>query len=298
TLLGTTDGTGGYQITAEGVQGFTTDPTACTAGAPPPMTDAKSETVDSQSSGDAAVESGCAPVAIPGRTVTWAELGVAPEVAALVSGRLHVYTSTDGGAFAPVTLPAGGSAQSATAMPDGDGYRIVTANSADETMHTLISSDGVSWADAGAPVDGWVQTSGQLGGRPALVVANKDSISLLLATSDGGWSSTDLNGVAGVSGSPGSLTAAIGPLGVVATITEGDVSTPTTTVIASTDGVTFETHHLADLAGDGDWYPMGVAVSADAMTIRMLPSGFYTATNTDRLPADAGPQHLVVGTRG
>jgi hypothetical protein len=231
------------------------------------------------------------------RSYTWDELGIDPELRSLMAGEVHLYRSADGAQFQEVTAPAVDGYLAGLVGGD-DGYRLLTG-SLREGVHQLFSADGETWTSSGADLSGWVLTSGSLAGTPAAVVTTDSGATLLTAAPGGGWDALDLMGAVGVTSSAsrpaGVVTAGVGPLGLIAVVS-ADGTPANTFVVDSADGRRFTTHSIAELAGAGDWSIAGVAMNADAATVRLMPAAKPSDGTT--FPPPPGPQRLLVGTPG
>ena len=180
----------------------------------------------------------------------------------------------------------------------GDGYRMLVGDRRTSTLHPMWSTDGRSWAPAGADLQGYIQTIGLLAGTPAaILVGDASGASLLMATGGGGWTRSDLLSASGGSNGanqPGSLIdATIGPLGLAAATYTEDASGHAT-IIDSPNGLDFSSHTVGELAGSGDWTVTGVSMNADAVIVRLRPAP--DSGSASGSPAAPGPQRLLVGT--
>ena len=226
---------------------------------------------------------------------TWAQLGLDPTLQALLGGEVHVYASADGSTFDEVGRPDGANATVGALIGGSDGYRMLMYDGLGSVLHPYWSPDGRTWTSSGADVEGMVQTSGLLAGSPAAVIEDNAGSSLLLAAPGGGWTSSDLLAATGANGSSavGLSSASIGPLGLVATFADGGVDNDAY-VVDSADGRTFDRHRLSEIDGGGDWSTTGSSVSADAVTLRLVPA---LKPGADPATLPVGPQRLVVGIR-
>jgi hypothetical protein len=228
------------------------------------------------------------------RSYTWAQLGLEPELQALVQGRLYVYSSADGQTFTPVApagIPAIGGGSLGGLIGSADGYRLFMTEAMSSIAREAFSADGRSWNVTGS-FDGWVQNAGHIGTGPAAVVSDRQGASLLTGAPDGGWSSASISAALQASGSGANTSmgpAALGPLGFVG-LGMGDGGTENMSVVESVDGRTFSVHHLSDLGVAGRYEPLGVTMNADAVVIRLGAA----STGTDPTPLT---QRLLVGTR-
>lgn len=235
---------------------------------------------------------GAAPVA--GAHYTWAELGIGPDLAALIDGQMHVFHAPPGGAFTEVAFPVRDRGRAQALVSDGSGFRVLLGDGQGDALRQLRSTDGVRWVSSGPDMAGFARSVGTLDGRPAVVVDGTRDL-LLVATPDG-WTSTDLSRaideVAGLAMSVQDV--AVGPLGVVAIVQQfGPGNATDTAVLTSADGRQFA---VADVDGLGSgrqgWYAVGVEMNPDAVVIRVQPPpGDVPVGEPDTR------QRLLVGTR-
>jgi hypothetical protein len=223
------------------------------------------------------------------KSYTWSELGLEPELQALLGGVVHVYTSADGSTFdeTPETgLPRG---YVAALVGSDDGYRMFLAGLQSSVAHPMFSADGRSWVASGDDITGWVRSTGRLAGNPAAVVdRNGGGTELLLAAPGGGWTTSDM----GLTGPDQWVQdVAIGPLGVVAVVGGGSTRTE---VVESADGHQFTRHELTELIGDDHWAMSGISMNADAVIVRLSQPSDPNAAPEDVPTA----QRLLVGVPG
>jgi hypothetical protein len=229
------------------------------------------------------------------RAYTWEELGLDPELRAIVNGETHLFRSTGGDPFAevPAALPPG----SVTALfSTATGYRLLLAADSPRTAQ-VRSTDGLTWERSGPDLAAgpFAVTKGLLGRQPAVVYYADQTDHVRLATADraGVWTVGDLSlAVPGREGRPlfpGNPT--FGPLGLAAVATPDDGKLlPDGHLVLSTDGRTVSATPLGPMAGDGPWIVSGLTVDADAVIVRL--------TRPDQgQPGSGGPsQRLLVGT--
>ncbi len=231
---------------------------------------------------------------------TWEQLGLDPALRPLVQGQVHLYHSTDGSTFDDVT-PTGtlfdGAGEVNALVGGSDGFRMVLDAADHTSVRQVGSADGRTWASTGPDLSGWVQTSGTLVDRPAIVLTTPTSVQLLTAAPGGGWATTDLGRAVGFStdeNRPAAFqTVGFGRLGLVGILLlSTDPEHPL--IVESRDGQTFTRRPVTELAGPGPWDPTGVVMNADAVTIRLAPIPAPDATRT----TPPGPERLLVGTPG
>jgi hypothetical protein len=223
--------------------------------------------------------------AAPGRTYSWEELAVAPEVAALAAGRTLVFVSDDGTTFDQVDIPAADGWRWANELvASDDGYTLVTGGEPG-VSYVLVSPDGHSWTQTD-DLPGVVSAAGLIGSRVAVALYHDDpepSGQTLLVRESTGWVPVDVSGL-GISGLEiGPVT--FGPLGVVA-IGWGENRD---VLIHSADGNRLSVVDIADLVGDDYLTVSGVDITADAIAVRL-------GRPMDREGKPTAPQHVLVGT--
>ncbi|MGH9185286.1 MAG: hypothetical protein ACRD0U_05675, partial [Acidimicrobiales bacterium] len=225
------------------------------------------------------------------QTFTWRELGLAPELEALLAGELHVFASADGETFEEVEVPTDGRASQPHLVATTDGYYLfvqdglVQSPAAEPTTRVFRSADGRTWqADPAGTMSGYFQSAGLLAGQPAVLLGQPDGgMALAVAQPDSTWSSVDLRGVLG-GASAYADGAAFGPLGMAAVIWSEEGGPR---VAYSPDGANFSLVPMADYVDEHG--SIGVTVTADAVTVRVTEQG-------DGDPATVTPQLLLVGT--
>jgi hypothetical protein len=232
---------------------------------------------------------------------TFAELGIGSELQSLIAGQLHVFASSNGATFDEVALPDEARGQGSVVATD-DGFVLFASDdtSGGNIVTTLHSGDGRSWTvDGAAGIDGWLSTTGTIGGRAAAVVQSQNDGGAVLRTRqpDGSWSTLDLDAAVTELGQPDGLhlsvtTADIGPLGAAAVVSTYDGVTGEIDqhfVVYSPDGRSISIQPLAALPAAPAGYPGAVRVSADAVTIV-----FGDANDDDGVSSST----LLVGTKG
>jgi hypothetical protein len=210
---------------------------------------------------------------------TFAELGIGSELQSLIAGQLHVFASSDGATFDEVALPDGARGQGSVVATD-EGFVLFTSDytSGGNIVTTLHSGDGRSWTvDGAAAIEGWLVTTGKIGGRAAAVVQSPIDGGAVLRTRqpDGSWSTLDLDAVVSELGVPAGRhlsvgSADIGPLGAAAVVSTYDGVTGEFDqhfAVYSPDGRSISIQPLATLPAAPAGYPGAVRVSADAVTI-------------------------------
>lgn len=227
-------------------------------------------------------------------TYTWEELGLDPELRALLDGRTHVYTTQDGEHFEAATLPEGLTGASARAVATSAGYAVFVGEWSGEAASTqvLTSPDGVAFTNApGSPFSGGMGDAGVLGGQPAVAVFAADgtpygTTTVRVGRADGSWTELPLS-------EPGDGIGAVafGPLGLAAVVWEpvdgSDVTTPH--LVHTADGVTLSTVSLEDELGASAANVIGVSVTADAIFVRI-------GGPVDDDPSTPPVQKVLVGT--
>ena len=219
-------------------------------------------------------------------TYTWDELGLDPELQALIPGRAYVYSTDDGADFERADLPADAIGWGGQVLATPDGYRLFlgAAGPKDSTTSVLRSTDGHAWTAAGQ-IPGAPQSVGLLGDRPAVAVAGSEDIDVLVGQPDGTWVPLDIRSA--VDAATQVYDVAFGPLGVAAILGGVDEASEIY-VVHSADGSALSAVALADHV-DGPAYVVGVSVSADAILVRL-------GGPDDGDPATAPTQRVLVGT--
>lgn len=205
-----------------------------------------------------------------GTVWTWADLGLGPDVAALVQPAAKVFVATGDGAFEPVATPEFWNAPNsslqlfegptgfvASLSTWGDG--VVAAD-----LSLWSSTDGRTWealATPGNPM--WIQQIGVVGDR--IVVVNQEPTGWTAHSSTDGsnWTSVDLGAVA----DPANPTRAVN--GYVEAVTVGDgwlvvaVAAPTGAEPVTEDAVAMD--HLLLTSTDAlDWTVTDLSTLTDA----------------------------------
>ena len=290
-LPGIADPNAGWEITPDGVTVYelapcdSADAPECSVmpGAPTTIVDGESGAV--RQAGDPE------PMQPKVRdTYTWDELGLDPELRALIGGQTYVYASDDGTNFEPARLPDGATGWGGHVLATDDGYRLFVGQSGRDsaTTQVLRSADGHTWVSAGS-LPGSPQAAGLLGGRPAVALFGFDGgVEVLIDRADGSWTPLDLiAAVDGADANAGIGEVAFGPLGVAATVWTDDYSSGGH-IVHSIDGSTVSSIAVGDhIAEPGA--VMGVSVSADAILVRVdSPND----DNSETVPT----QQVLVGT--
>jgi hypothetical protein len=225
---------------------------------------------------------------------TWAELGVDPELQALIPGRAFLYASDDGQTFTRSSLPSdpGGWGGQLIATPDGYRYFVSTYRNDLSVTTAFASTDGHEWTSAGE-MPGSHYGAGVLGGRPALALYGDmgGGTVIQVQQDDGTWLPLDLRSAvqAPDGGEVWVGTVAFGPLGLAADLSVvDDIDRPEQSrrfIVHSEDGTNLSLQELTPELG----YPMGLSVSADAITVR--------TSDPDDRDSDTPPtQTLFIGT--
>jgi hypothetical protein len=223
-------------------------------------------------------------------TYTWDQLGLDPELHELLAGRTYVYASDDGSSFERAELPDGaGGGWGGHLIATDDGYRLYLgrADQGSSTTAVLRSADGRTWTES-AVLDGSPQGAGLLGDRPAVsLFGHSGGMRVELEQPDGTYAPLDLLvAVEGADESSGVGDVAFGPLGVAAMVWTGDPGTAH--IVHSLDGTSVSSVALADHI-PGPSSPMGIAVTADAILVRVDDA-------PDGNPATPPTQRVLVGT--
>lgn len=285
-LPGVADPSAGWEVTPDGVTVYemTPCPSTETCDARVPTTIVEGESGAVRMAGDP--EPMQPKVAA---TYTWDELGLDPELRALIGGRTYVYAADDGSSFEPATLPDEARGWGGHLLATEDGYRLFLGQPGRDTATTRIlrSEDGHTWTEAGT-LPGSPQSAGMLGGRPAVALYGIDGgVDVLVNQPDGGWNPLDLlAAVGGADDEHGVGEVTFGPLGVAATVWTED--TPGGHIVHSLDGSAVSAIAVADHL-DGAFSVMGVSVSADAILVRVDGP-------PDDDPSTPPTQQVLVGT--
>jgi hypothetical protein len=218
----------------------------------------------------------------------WDELGLDPELQALIGGQTYVYASDDGSTFEPATLPDGVRGWGGQLVATDDGYRLYVAEADPSSSSTQVlrSADGHTWTTA-TTLPGSPQSAGLLGGRPAVGLWGAEGLLVQVEQGDGSYVTLDLlSAVDGADGTAGVADLAFGPLGLAALVWADD-SGNSSHIVHSVDGTSLSSVALSDHLGRV--IPMGITVSADAILVRVDgPS--------DDNPATLPTQQVLVGT--
>lgn len=236
------------------------------------------------------------PAAAPGseQSYTWAQLGVDDELRDLVlHGRDLLLVSHGGGAFAPVDLSDVASTGGQVVAGD-DGFTLFLRSEAPDTAGTSVlrSIDGTTWEPAGE-LPGYLSSTGVVAGRPAASTNEADGGTVHLAQPDGSWLAVDpLAAVGDQATAEGYVeSVAFGPLGWAATVWTGsstDTEPGARVAVHSVDGTSLSVVPLDDVIDAPQHAVMDVAVTADAVIVRVSdPDGDLTTLT---------PQSVVVGT--
>ncbi len=224
-------------------------------------------------------------------TYSWDELGVAPELRAMVRGRTYLYASDDGATFRPVDLPEGTGGWGSQVVATDDGYHLFAPRSGTASQATtmvLRSGDGHTWTRSGE-LAGSPLRSGSLAGRPAVALYQPDGTTVLRAgLEDGSWATTDLSALLdGETGKVDVYEVAFGPLGLAAVVAvrDGDDAVPALHLLHSTDGVAFATVAVRDALADLDGHTSRLSVTADGIFLSLTgpPDDDDTTPPTQRV---------------
>jgi len=235
-------------------------------------------------------------VAVPDHSYTWEELGLDPEVRALITGRTYLYASDDGTTFQPVAIPGETSGWGSSLVAGPEGYVLFVGGSytagTPSVTHVYRSADGHSWSDGGT-LPGSTSNAGLLGDRPAVALFEEDGgMSVRVSQPDGSWSHLDLSSALSAATNPlerWTSYVAFGPLGVAALVSEqpiGSEGMPLTFLVHSTDGTTVSAVSLDEALPERSVIAAeGLRVTADAIIVRMNdgPDGSQSTPPTQTL---------------
>jgi hypothetical protein len=229
-------------------------------------------------------------------TYTWDELGVPAELQHYIGGRTLAYAADDGQHFERVSLPGDPAGWGASVLATDDGYRLLSSQTSPTSSSTTVlrSADGHTWV-ADSTLDGSLSGAGLLGDRPAVSVWTTDGHGTVeVQQADGSWSGLDLlsaiDAPAGQELWLGDV--AFGPLGLAATVfsnAKGGDGPGHTYLVHSATGATLSVLDLADYFDGATGGTMGLAVSADAITVRAVHA-------PDGDPRTVEPTDVLVGT--
>jgi hypothetical protein len=226
---------------------------------------------------------------------SWQELGIGAEQVSLILGELHVFAAQGSQPFEEVPVPVH-NGNGPTLLASNDGFTLLVSQwgQKDAGTDVLQSADGRTWTtDATSPIAGFVQGTGLLGGRPALVVGGNDGTMVLhVRRADGVWSVLDLANSAADAGGKGAYVSSVafGPLGLAAAVgVPGPDGMPGPEyVVFSSDGTSLATIAVADYLDASGGRIAGVVVTADAVLVRTSePTGD---------PTTVPHQRVLVGT--
>ncbi len=224
-------------------------------------------------------------------TYTWDELGVDPELQALVEGRTYLYRTQDGEHFEAATVPSELDGATAQVVATARGFTAFVADWDQDapTTRVLTSADGAAFVEApGSPLRGAASEAGVLAGRPAVAVFDRAGATAVhVGQEDGSWSELPL-----AEGGASSGDVAFGPLGFAAVIWEApapgsEVSVPH--LVHSADGLQLSSVSLEDKVGSAAPNVLGVTVTADAVFVRI-------GGPVDDDPGTPPTQQVLVGT--
>jgi hypothetical protein len=278
----------GWEITPEGVTLYRLEP--CTDGEAAGCVPGPTSTVAADPvavDGAITADRAASEPKVAG-TYTWDELGIDPELRDLIVGRTYVYASDDGATFSRADLPEGTVGSNGQVLATADGYWLVlSAQQRDAAVtRVLRSADGRTWTGAGS-LPGWVGAAGVLAGRLAVGVYGVEGpLTVQLSQADGSWLPLDLVQAVGMDPTKAGVgELAFGPLGLAATVWEGEEAY----LVHSADGSTVSAVRLADHLTGPLGGVLGLDVSADAITVRVGGA-------VDDDPATPPTQQVLVGT--
>lgn len=234
-------------------------------------------------------------------TYTWKDLGIDPELQGLINGRTYTYVTDDGSHFVRSSLDTGAVGWGSQIVADASGYTLFLGHSSkpSSTTDVLRSTDGHTWSTT-TTLPGSAMGAGLLAGRPAVALSDNDGHTMVRAEqADGTWQLLDLTqavpaGPTDAKSYIGDI--AFGPLGVAATVStivtdggSGPAGPLGTYIVHSSDGSHLSVLPIADkVAGAGS--PLGVTVSADAITVRL------SNVTPGQPPTTPPTQTVLVGT--
>lgn len=283
-LIPGVDPESGWEVTPDGVTVYEMVPcaeggadAACRVASPTTAVDAEGRPVPAEGQPSAPKVAA---------SYTWDELGLDPELRALLGGQTYVYVADDGASFQRADLPPGATGWGGQLLAADDGYVLFIGSTGrdDASTQVLRSVDGHSWTAAGT-LPGSPQAAGIVGGRPAVSLYGAEHLDVLVAQPDGSWLPLDL--ASAVDQPVFVQDVAFGPLGMVAAAwTDG--SPGSLHLIHSLDGTTLSSVALADHV-EGPVSMVGLGVTADAIVVRVDGP-------PDADPATLPVQQVLVGT--
>lgn len=274
----------GWEVTDDGVHVY----------GPPPRCAGAADVAIGRGGAKPATEGACPPAPVVA-ALTWEQLGVEPDLAALLTPHLYLFASDAGGDLTEVAPPVA-KAQSPTSVVATDGGFTLVAQRAGGSSPgamAFASTDGVTWTEA-ADLPGFgVADVGVVGDRvlvSGVAIGSGDTTVHVLGP-DGLAASLDpeaaLEGVTDPAVSLWDLDG-FGPMGWAAVAYPGVEDG--TAYVVHTDRAAQRLSAVPvpeELEAWGS--PVGVTVTADAIIVR------YTKT-PDGDPSTVEPQRLLVGT--
>jgi hypothetical protein len=241
------------------------------------------------------------------RSFTWAQLGVDGDLLQAIRGEPFVFAAAGPGStdFHRVDVAGIGGVGTMVLRAADDGFDLVATSAADGVspksesakLVVLHSVDGQAWTANDAAPQGinWVSAVGSIDGRTVVVGSSAHGVLVLVDNASGGWTSIDLTAMLPADGRQkgvGLSSAAVGPFGVVATVTLFDETVapngttpttaapkrPTTHVLASRDLTTWSDDSFDSLVGP-DVFPNRVVMVGDHVVITASQTGTPAPAN-------------------
>ncbi|MDQ2651278.1 MAG: glycoside hydrolase [Actinomycetota bacterium] len=288
---------GGWEQTPDGLKVYKPLPPCSEAGMPVSAnpTDEEAEEYRAAMQADGACRAEDKEPEVLG-VYTWDELGMPAELRQYIGGKAFTYATEDGQSFQRVELPGDVRGWGASVLAAPDGYRLFLSENTitSATTTVLRSEDGLTWTPGGS-FGGSFSSAGMLGDRPAVAVWPFDGPGeVRVELADGTWSVIDvLSAIDVPAGHDAWLSeAAFGPLGLAATVNsfprDGETGQQAY-LVHSKDGTTLSVLDLADHFGNQTGYTIGLAVNADAITVRAVHGADGDAATVE-------PTDVLVGT--
>ena len=253
---------------------------------------------------------GCADGAVDMEMLTWAELGLTPEQAALAEGQTHLLVGGPDGAVEPVEVIERTTYADATtsSLVAGDGGwwlledQVSARDEAGFDVSTDIvawsSPDGRSWTMETLAADQATLAAGVVDGRPVVVgidqtPGEEQRVVVHRVEGPGSATATDLNELLDVPAGAGVAGYAVGPLGVAVVLDDGirGAEPARFEVVTSLDGLQWSRQPLpAPEPGTRDAVN-GITVTPDAIKVRL-----NVRDEADLSGGAPAAQRLFVGT--
>lgn len=149
------------------------------------------------------------------RTLTWAQLGISAEAAALMyAPRQHLFVLGDGDTFTEVALPVvNGNPYGTRLFAGPNQFYVSSSNTSGATL--FESSDGTSWNELPPlPSTQDVTWVGELDGRPAVAVHIGNGTAIAILDDSGEWQVTEPSSIIDPAGSISTTSVVAGPSGL------------------------------------------------------------------------------------